>query len=155
MTEREVKPFTPQQVRIAKRVMRIMSKLTVWAYRASNGKLGGRFLHGAPVCLLSMTGRKTGKRLTVPLIYTPHDDDVLMVASQGGLDRHPVWYLNLLADPDVEIQVGATTRSMVTRQASDEEKQALWPVLVEVYPDFEDYQRRTKRNIPVMICSPR
>jgi len=155
MAGKEVKPYTPGQARTARRVMRILTRLTVWAYRASKGRVGGKFLHGAPVCLLTMTGRKSGRRLSVPLIYTPHGDDVLFGASQGGLDQHPIWYLNLLADPNVEIQVGATIRQMVARQASDEEKTALWPVLVGVYPDFDEYQRRTERNIPVMICSPR
>jgi len=153
--KKEVKPFTPAQERIAGPIMRVMSAVTTWAYRASKGKVGGKFLRGAPVCLLTMTGRKSGRRLTLPLIYTPHGDDVLLVASKGGMERHPLWYLNLVAEPEIEIQVGSTTRKMLSRQASDEEKKELWPRLCEVYPDFDDYQRRTERNIPVMICSPR
>ena len=154
MSEKPVRPITPGQARILKPLMRLMSRANVWAYRASNGGVGAKFLGGAPVCLLTMTGRKSGRRLTTPLIYLPVGDDVILVASQGGMADHPVWYRNLLADPRVEIQWLGETRRMIARQASDEEKRGLWPQLLEVYPDFGDYQRRTERNIPVMICTP-
>ncbi len=154
MSEKTVKPITEGQARIVKPIMRVMSKLNVWVYRASNGNVGGTFPGGAPVCLVTMTGRKSGRRLTIPLIYLPHGDDVILVASQGGMAKHPVWYLNLQANPEVEVQWKGDVRSMVARQATDEEKQALWPDLLKVYPDFDDYQARTDRNIPVMICSP-
>jgi len=151
----EVKPISEGQARVMKPVMKAMSRLTVWLYRTTGGRIGGTFLRGAPVCLLTMKGRKSGRRITTPLIYTTHGDDVLLVASQGGMDHHPVWYLNLVANPAIEIQRNAEVREMVARQATPEEKSALWHNLVEVYPDFDDYQRRTERDIPVMICSPR
>jgi len=155
MTAKPVKPITPEQARFVRPIMRGMSRLHVWVYRASQGRLGGRFIGGAPVCLVTITGRKSGKRRTTPLIHIPRADDVLLVASQGGMDIHPVWYLNLLAKPELEVQVGATRRKLVARQASPAEKKQLWPLLLSVYPDFDEYQQRTRRDIPVMICSPR
>jgi deazaflavin-dependent oxidoreductase (nitroreductase family) len=150
----EVKPIPAGMVPFIKLVMRIMSRAQVWAYRVSGGKLASTF-RGVPVCLLTMTGRKTGKRRTLPLMYTPHGDDVLLVASQGGMDIHPLWYHNLVANPEIEIQVGGENRPMRARRATPEEKQQLWPVAVSVYPDFDEYQKRTERDIPLMICSTR
>jgi deazaflavin-dependent oxidoreductase (nitroreductase family) len=101
-----------------------------------------------------MTGRKSGRSLTTPLMYTAHGDDVLLVASLGGAPRNPVWYYNLVANPDITIQVGADKRRMRARQASAEEKALLWPVVVASYPSFDAYRQKTDRDIPLMICSP-
>jgi F420H(2)-dependent quinone reductase len=134
-------------------ILKTMSKTNVFFYRLT----GGRFmksLKGSPICLVTMTGRKSGRTITMPLMYTPHGDDVLIVASLGGAPNHPVWYHNLVANPDVEIQVGGTVRKMRARQATAAEKAERWPALVASYPPFEDYQKRTERDIPVMICSP-
>jgi deazaflavin-dependent oxidoreductase (nitroreductase family) len=87
-------------------------------------------------------------------MYTPHGDDVILVASLGGAPKNPLWYYNLLADPAVDIQVGATRREMRCRQASAFEKSQLWPAIVANFPSYGAYQRRTDRDIPVMICSP-
>ena len=111
-------------------------------------------LEGAPICLVTMTGRKSGKRKTIALMYTPHGDDVLLVASLGGAPTHPVWYHNLKTHPEIEIQVGSVRRKMLAREASVDEKRALWPVVVANYRSFEDYQKRTTREIPLFICSP-
>ncbi len=134
-------------------ILKAMSRTNVFFYRLT----GGRFmksLAGSPICLVTMTGRKSGRSITMPLMYTPHGDDVLIVASLGGAPNHPIWYHNLVANPDVEIQVGGTIRKMHVRQADAAEKAALWPALVASYPAFEDYQKRTERDIPVMVCSP-
>jgi deazaflavin-dependent oxidoreductase (nitroreductase family) len=150
----EAKPIPARVVPLVKIAMRIMSRTQVWLYRASGGKLASTF-RGGPICLLTVTGRKTGKGRTLPLMYAPHGDDVLLVASQGGMDIHPLWYHNLVANPEIEIQVGGENRPMRARRATPEEKRELWPTVVAVYPDFEAYQRRTERDIPLMICSPR
>lgn len=151
---KSVRPIPASVQRWAKPILRAMSAVNVAVYRLSAGRVGGRFLGGAPVCLVTMRGRKSGKLRTLPLIYVPHGEDVILVASQGGMERHPVWYHNLTADPNVEVQAGGERRMLVARQAGDAEKKALWPVLTAVYPDFEDYQARTDRNIPVFVCSP-
>jgi deazaflavin-dependent oxidoreductase (nitroreductase family) len=102
-----------------------------------------------------MTGRRSGRKKTIALMYTRHGEDVLLVASLGGSPAHPVWYHNLKAQPQIEIQAGRARRKMLAREAPAEEKRALWPVVVANYPSFDAYQKRTTREIPLFICSPR
>lgn len=136
-----------------KRVIRFFTGLNVLIYRLSGGRLMNR-LEGAPICLVTMTGRKSGRKKTIALMYTPHGQDVLLVASLGGAPQHPVWYYNLKAQPQIEIQAGRVRRRMIAREASVEEKRALWPVVVANYRSFDAYQKRTSREIPLFICSP-
>jgi F420H(2)-dependent quinone reductase len=136
-----------------KTVIRFFTALNVLLYRLSGGRLMNR-MEGAPICLVTMTGRKSGKRKTIALMYTPHGQDVLLVASLGGAPQHPVWYYNLKADPQVDIQAGSVRRRMLAREASPEEKRSLWPVAVANYRSFADYQKRTTREIPLFICTP-
>ena len=136
-----------------KRIIRFFTALNVLVYRLSGGKLMNR-LEGAPICLVTMTGRKSGKKKTIALMYTPHGQEVLLVASLGGAPQHPVWYYNLKAQPQIEIQAGRVRRKMVAREASAEEKRLLWPVVVASYPSFAAYQQRTTRAIPLFVCSP-
>lgn len=141
-------------------IIKVMSRVNTWTYRVSGGRIGGNWRVGSaltapvPVCLVTTTGRKSGEPRTVPLLHLPDGDRVLLVASQGGLPRHPQWYLNILANPEVTIQVGRRTRAMTAREASAEERAALWPRLVERYADFASYQANTSRVIPVVICEP-
>ena len=141
-------------------VIKVMSRVNTWAYRVSGGRLGGSWRVGSalrapvPVCLLTTTGRKSGEPRTFPLLHFPDGDQVLLVASQGGLPKHPQWYLNILADPAVTVQVGRRSRAMTAREATSAERDELWPRLVERYADFADYQANTSRVIPVIICEP-
>ena len=154
-TREDVQPIPEGMVPLVRFAMRnLMVPIHNAIHRLSGGRLGKTF-NGSPVCFVTMKGRKTGKLRTIPLIYIPHGEDVLLVASQGGMDVHPAWYRNLLANPDIEIEVGTEKRAMRARQASPAEKKELWPVCEAVYADFEEYQLRTDRDIPVMICSPR
>ncbi|MVZ90567.1 nitroreductase family deazaflavin-dependent oxidoreductase [Microbacter sp. ANSKLAB05] len=138
-----------------------MSRVNTWAYRVSGGRVGGSWRVGSalrapvPVCLVTTTGRKSGEPRTVPLLHLPDGDRVLLVASQGGLPKHPQWYYNVLADPNVTVQVGRRRRAMAAREATPSERAELWPRLVERYADFADYQANTSRVIPVIICEPR
>jgi deazaflavin-dependent oxidoreductase (nitroreductase family) len=121
---------------------------------------GGRLLKtpfGMPAFELHTIGRKSGQRRTVILTAPIHDDDrVVFVASKGGDDRHPDWYRNLTANPDVEVtSLDGDTRKMRARTASSEEKAALWPEIVAAYKGYAGYQKRTDRDIPVVICEPR
>jgi F420H(2)-dependent quinone reductase len=125
----------------------------VRAYRASGGRIG-RSWKGAPVALVDHVGRKSGKRYTSPLIYLADGDDVAIVASFGGAKRDPVWWPNLKANPRTTLQIGSERRDVIARQATPEEKQRLWPMLVSIYPPYEDYQRRTERDIPVVLLEP-
>ena len=150
----KARPYTAAEERFGTLAVRAMSAVNTWIFRASRGRLGSRFLRGAPVLLLTTTGRKSGAPRTTPLIYVEDGPNVVLVASKGGMSRHPLWYRNLEASPDVEIQIGAEKRRMRARTASAEEKAALWPRLVAVYRDYDDYQARTDRDIPVVILSP-
>jgi deazaflavin-dependent oxidoreductase (nitroreductase family) len=148
------KPFTPAQERLATKVVKAMSVANVWLFRASGGRFGAKFLRGAPVCLVTVIGRRSGQPLTVPLIYVARGDDVVLVASKGGMSTHPLWYHNMMANPRVEVQIGRTTRAMTVRQADRDEKARLWPEACATYPDYADYQARTPRDIPVLVLSP-
>ena len=123
--------------------------------RATGGRLGGRIV-GMPVVILHTTGRKTGKpretMLTTPVV---DGDTVVLVASWGGDARHPLWYRNLEANPDVEIELDGTRRPMRARTASPEERAELWPRVVERYKGYGGYQERTEREIPLVILEPR
>jgi F420H(2)-dependent quinone reductase len=136
-----------------KAFIRFFTRLNVFVYRLSGGRLMNR-REGAPICLVTMTRRKSGKRKTVCLMYTPHEGRVLLVASLGGAPRNPDWYYNLKAQPRVEIQVGTRRRTMVAREAAAEERLALWPLVVANYRSFDAYQKRTTREIPLFVCSP-
>ena len=155
MSERTVRPYTAGEEKIGSVLIKILSALTNWAYRATGGKIGGKFRRGAPVMLVTTTGRKSGKPRTVPLIYLEDGGDLVIVASKGGMSHHPAWYRNLEANPDVEVEIGSERRQMRARRASDEEKAELWPRLTQIYRDYDDYQARTDRNIPVVVLSPR
>jgi F420H(2)-dependent quinone reductase len=114
------------------------------------GKFAGR-----DICVVTMKGAKSGKQRHVPLMYVPHQGGVILVASLGGAPKHPTWYYNLVANPDIEVQVRHRVLPLRARRASAEEKAGVWPTCVECYPDYDLYQRRTKRDIPVFICEPR
>lgn len=154
MPETRLPPWSATQERIADPIIRLMTVANVWAYRLTGGRLGGKFLRGAPVCLVTTRGKRSGQPRTVALLYLADGDDVVLVASKGGMSKSPAWYHNMMADPVCEVQIASATRRMRARRASDAEKAALWPRLVAMYRDYDDYQARTTRNIPVLILSP-
>jgi deazaflavin-dependent oxidoreductase (nitroreductase family) len=121
-------------------------------YVESGGEKGHHW-RGTQTALLTTRGRKSGKLRRTPLIYGQDGDRYLLVASLGGADHHPLWYLNLVADPKVTLQVGADVFTGRARTASPEEKQALWPVMVGLWPDYDQYQAKTDRDIPVVIIT--
>jgi deazaflavin-dependent oxidoreductase (nitroreductase family) len=129
------------------------------AHRAILRATGGRVLDsafGMPVVELRTVGRKSGLPRTTMLTTPVTDGDrVVLVASKGGDDRDPEWYRNLLADPQVELTMAGRRRLMRARKASPEEKAELWPRVVAAYQGYAGYQRRTKRDIPLIICEPR
>ena len=120
---------------------------------------GGRVLKtafGMPTVELHTIGRKTGQRRSTLLTSPVHSDDrVVLVASKGGDDRNPLWYENLRANPEVEITVDGTTHPLRARTATPDEKAELWPQITAAYKGYAGYQKRTDRDIPVVICEPR
>lgn len=149
------RPFTATEERIARPVMRVMSAFNTWIYRVSGGRVGGRWMYGAPILLLTTAGRKSGQKRTAPLLYLADADRVVIVGSQGGMSQDPQWVRNIEADPDVEIEIGARKRAMKARRGNAEEKAHYWPALCKMYPDYADYQARTLRDIPILILDPR
>ncbi|MEY8014086.1 nitroreductase family deazaflavin-dependent oxidoreductase [Mycobacterium servetii] len=134
-------------------IIKYMAKGNAWIYRRSNGKLGGTF-GNAPVALLTTTGRKTGEPRVSPLLYLREGDRVVLVASKGGSDKHPLWYLNLKANPKVSVQIKDEVLQLQARDATEEERAEYWPKLDAMYPSFGDYRSWTDRVIPVVICDP-
>jgi F420H(2)-dependent quinone reductase len=143
------------------KIFKYAGKVHVWVYRRTGGKIGGKWRIGAgfrkpvPTLLLEHRGRKSGTVFVTPLLYTFDGADVVIVASQGGRPEHPQRYRNLVANPDTHIVIGSDRRAVQAVTANPEERARLWPKLVEVYADFENYQSWTDREIPVVILQPR
>lgn len=124
-------------------------------YRATDGREGHEWQPGVFTLLLTTTGRRSGEPYTTPLIYGEDGDEYVIVASKGGADDHPDWYVNLEADPEVEVQVGAEVFRATARTADPDEKRRLWPRMADIWPDFDEYATRTDRDIPVVVLTPR
>ena len=122
----------------------------VWWYRTTRGRLAGKGL-----LLLTTTGRKTGKERVSPLVRVDHGDDYLVAASMGGAPQHPGWYFNLVENPVVTVQVGATVEQRAARVTSGEERDRLFQKFVDRDRRFAGYQERTDRTIPVVVLQPR
>lgn len=123
------------------------------AYRDSGGEVGYLW-NGVPTLLLTTTGRRTGQQRTSALIFGRDGDDYLVVASMGGAPMHPAWYLNLQANPAAGIQVRADEFAVVARTATADEKPRLWKIMTDQWPNYDVYQSRTERDIPVAILTP-
>jgi deazaflavin-dependent oxidoreductase (nitroreductase family) len=148
------RPMTPFQERLGRVAVQWMTGFNTVAYRLSGGRVAGHLLSGAPICLLTTTGRRTKRRRTVPLLYLRDGADLVVVASRGGMSAHPAWYLNLRTDPRAVVQLGPAAIAVQARDATEEERHRLWPALTAVYEHFDAYQVRTPRRIPMVILSP-
>lgn len=124
------------------------------AYRLTRGLVGHRVPGAPPSLLLDHVGAKSGAKRTSVLTYLADGDDLVIVASKGGHPRHPAWFHNLQAHPDVTIQVGPTRRPVHARVATPAERKRLWPKVVDIWGGYADYQRRTEREIPLVILEP-
>lgn len=123
-------------------------------YRATDGEEGYQWQRGTTILLLTTRGRKSGEERTTPLIFQRDGDDYLVVASKGGTDEPPAWYLNLKEEPEVQVQVRGEVFSAHARDATPDEQPELWRKMAAVWPDYDDYQRRTERRIPVVVLEP-
>lgn len=119
-------------------------------YVETDGKSGHRW-NGLDTLLLTTTGRRSGDRRRTALIYGTDDDRYVVVGSNGGSDKHPLWYLNLTADPAVDLQVGADKFPAHARLATDAERPRLWAAMAEIFPTYESYRAKTSRDIPVVV----
>jgi deazaflavin-dependent oxidoreductase (nitroreductase family) len=124
-------------------------------YRATHGLVGYR-VPGAPaMLLLDHVGAKSGKHRTTPLVFARDGENVILIASKGGYPKNPAWFHNLVAHPDTTIQIGSKRMNVHARVAKPEERERLWRLAVEVYGGYEDYRRRTEREIPLIVLEPR
>jgi F420H(2)-dependent quinone reductase len=126
-----------------------------WLYRATNGVIGHHVPGLPPMLLLDHVGAKSGIRRTTPLLYITDGDDVVIVASKGGYERHPAWFHNLRANPETTVQIGSERRAVRARIANPDEHARLWPKAVAAYADYRRYQQRTNREIPLLILERR
>lgn len=144
------------------KIIKYGARAQVRVFRLTNGRIGSKWRIGAgfrkpvPTLLLNHVGRKSGRTFTTPLLYLEDGGDLVIVASQGGLPKNPQWYPNLVAHPDVTVELrGEGVRLVRARTAGPRERAELWPRLVELYADFANYAAWTDREIPVVVLEPR
>jgi len=138
--------------RLGPKTIRLIGRIHGWLWSLTGRKFGN-LMGKAPFLMLTTKGRKTGRARTTPVLYLQDGADFIIVASFGGNDMHPAWYLNLEHCPEAEVTVKGARRRVLARKVSAEEKKLIWLRLVELYPQFTSYQRRTSREIPLMRLS--
>jgi F420H(2)-dependent quinone reductase len=148
----------PDYLKLVDRSWPVLNRLMrghVWVYRATGGRIGRRVPTLPSILLLDHVGAKSGKPRTTPLVYMPDGDDLIVVGSKGGHPSDPAWMHNLRAGPDAEVQVGRRRIRVRAIEASGEERRRLWPKAIEYNPHWGQYERRTDREIPLVILRPR
>jgi len=158
MSDRQLKILNSKGMQVG---FKWMSRINTWAFRATDGRVGAKWRLGSkpvatppPVGILTTIGRKSGEPRDSPLLYLREGDRIVVVASQGGRDTHPMWYLNLVANPKVKFQVRGEKLQLIAREATDAERDEYWPKLDAMYPDFVDYRSHTDRKIPIILLDP-
>ena len=149
----EAQKMTEEEARKRRRIMRPVTRLNAFVYKLTKGRIMGS-IGGRPIVLIEMTGAQSGVRRTVPLMHVPYKDGVLIVGSQGGAPRSPVWVRNLEKHPNIVAQFRGDRKALVARPVAEEEKDALWEVCDAAYHEFADYRKRTDRSIPIFDCQP-
>ena len=135
-------------------VLKLISRTHIALNRLSGGRAFNT-LGGDEVCFVTMTGAKSGRTIVTPLMYVPYNQGVLLVASQGGAPKNPVWYHNIAKNPEIEVRHRGKPMKLRARLATAEEKPALWPICDAHYAPYADYRARTTRDIPIFVCEPR
>jgi F420H(2)-dependent quinone reductase len=147
--------MVPPKSSVFWRVFNASTKAHVAAFRLSGGRVGGT-AYRAPVLLLRHKGAKSGRERVSPLLYMPDGDRFVIVGSKGGYTKHPAWFHNLMAHPDIEVEVPKQGKIAVrARRAPAEERRELWPRLVDLYSGYAEYQKSTSREIPVVVLERR
>jgi deazaflavin-dependent oxidoreductase (nitroreductase family) len=134
-------------------ILKTMSRTHIFLNKLSGGKMFNT-LSGDEVCFVTMTGAKSGRSITMPLMYVPYNKGVLLVASMGGAVKNPVWYYNIAKNPDISVRYRGKVMNLRARLATAEEKPGLWPLCDSAYAPYADYRARTNRDIPIFICEP-
>jgi deazaflavin-dependent oxidoreductase (nitroreductase family) len=120
-------------------------------YQETDGEEGYSWQKGTTILILTTKGRRSGEDRSTPLIFTEHDGDYLVVASKGGADEPPAWYLNMQEEPEVGVQIKGDRFRARSRDATPEEKPEMWQQMVDSWPDYDEYQKQTDREIPVVV----
>jgi deazaflavin-dependent oxidoreductase (nitroreductase family) len=156
MNKPDIKPYSAREEKFGTALIKTVGAIQVFVYRLTGGRLMKKFL-GAPVAILTTTGRKSGAIRRTPLLFLEDGEKVVLAASKGGMSGHPMWKYNLDANASCEIQIGPVNRDMTARQASSDEEEHYWPQLTEIYEDFNEYRARTDgvRHINLYILEPR
>ena len=124
-------------------------------YLETDGEVGHDWQPGVPALILTTTGRRSGEERPIPLIYGMNGENPMVVASKGGADHPPAWYLNMRDQPDVQVQIRGDSFTASARDATPEEKPELWKQMAQIWPDYDNYQRKTDREIPVVVLERR
>lgn len=135
---------------VGQTIQRLFMRGHVSLYRLTGGKVGG----GKSFLILTTTGRKSGVERNTPLFFFTDADHFIIIASNGGAPKHPTWWLNLQSNPQAKVQIGPRVIPITARQADAEESKHLWSIIAEKYKNFVGYQKRTSREIPIVILAP-
>ncbi|MBL4866501.1 MAG: nitroreductase family deazaflavin-dependent oxidoreductase [Pseudomonadales bacterium] len=147
------KEMNKSQYFLVRHLIKYFAKVNVWVYQKTNGRIMNK-MSGSEICLITMTGAKSGEKRTLPLMYVPYKEGVVIVASLGGAPKNPVWFNNVVAHPQIDVQYHDKKMKLVARQVYGEERANVWPTCVKYYKPYESYQRRTNREIPLFVCEP-
>jgi deazaflavin-dependent oxidoreductase (nitroreductase family) len=134
-------------------ILKAMTRTHVFLHRLTGGRAFNK-LGPNDVCFVTMTGAKSGHTITIPLMYVPFEEGVLLVASQTGRPKNPIWYANLVKHPNIGVNHRGRKMQLHARLASTDEKPALWPICDKHYAPFAEYRQRTSRDIPIFVCEP-
>ncbi len=135
-------------------LLKAATRAHVFLHRLSGGRWFNT-LAGDDVVFVTMKGAKSGRTITIPLMYVPYGEGVALVASQGGAPKNPVWFGNLVKHPDIEVSHRGRKMKLRARLATEDERPAIWPIADEHYAPYADYRARTDREIPIFVCEPR
>lgn len=153
MTKGSAAPSTGAGAPPPRWAVKAWTRLHVFMHRVSGGRLLNS-MAGDDVCFVTMKGARSGRTLTIPLMYVPYQGGVLLVASLGGAPRNPVWYNNLVKHPDISVTHRSRRMRLRARLATPDEKPGLWPICDEHYAPYAAYRKRTTRDIPIFVCEP-
>ena len=134
-------------------ILKTMSRTHIFLNKLTLGKMFNT-LAGDEVCFVTMKGAKSGRTITMPLMYVPYGNGLLLVASMGGAVKNPVWYYNIAKNPDLSVRYRGKVMKLRARLATTAEKPALWPLCDQAYAPYADYRARTSRDIPIFVCEP-
>jgi deazaflavin-dependent oxidoreductase (nitroreductase family) len=143
-----------QEISMFDWLFKLVSKIQVVVFRSTNGKLMAN-MRSMPILLLSTVGRKSGRMRTTPLMYLRDGESYVITASNSGSDRHPAWFYNLQASPQVEIEIPGKRLQATASVATPDERDQLWPILVAKAPFYDGYRKKTSRSIPMVFLKPR